>query len=99
MKDNPTDRFIAKLITDGETQVVRLPKECRIPADTVRVMRAGARLIIEPLASATSEQAPADQRRWSPEAAALLFSGTADPELLPERDQPPMQERPELEDW
>lgn len=80
-------RFTAKIFTNGGSQALRLPKECRMPGDEVVVTRDGARLIIEAI----------EPRTWSADLLALLDG----PPILdfPERDQPPTQERPELEGW
>lgn len=82
-------RFTAKVFPNGGSQAIRLPKECRVVGDEVTIVRDGSRLIIEP-------KAP---RRWSAKAEKLLFSGTPDPDLFPDREQPPMQDRPDLEKW
>ncbi len=47
----------AKLFQNGGSQAVRLPKECRFPADhkEVLVRRDGRRIILEPVDSWTPE--------------------------------------------
>jgi antitoxin VapB len=39
----------AKIFRNGGSQAVRLPKECRFPADEVIVRREGNRVILEPV--------------------------------------------------
>ena len=75
-------RFIAKVFRTGGSQAVRLPKECQMPGDEVAVVREEERLIIEPI----------NKRGWSREFLEMI--STPAPEgLLPEREQPPPQER------
>jgi antitoxin VapB len=45
------DTAIARLFTHGRSQVVRLPKEFRLPGDRVRVHHAGDGVLLEPIAS------------------------------------------------
>lgn len=41
--------YVASLFTNGGSQAVRLPKECRFPGSAVRVRREGDAVILEPL--------------------------------------------------
>lgn len=81
-------RFTAKVFPNGGSQAIRLPKECRVSGDEVTIIREGSRLIIE----------PKEPRRWSKKAVRTLFSGEAAADF-PQREQPEMQDRPDLEDW
>jgi antitoxin VapB len=83
-----SERFTAKLFPNGGSQAIRLPKECRFPGDEVTVIREGGRLIIE----------PTQPRRWSEKARRILFSGE-DGQDFPDRDQPPMPNSGDLENW
>jgi antitoxin VapB len=49
-------KYRATLFTNGGSQAVRLPKECRFDGKVVEVWREGSRVIIEPL----------EKRAWSP---------------------------------
>lgn len=74
----------AKLFWSGRSQAVRLPKAFRIDADEVRIRRHGAAIILEPVANDWA---------WLDEVARELGD-----DFLPEgREQPAMQERPELD--
>jgi antitoxin VapB len=42
-------KYRATLFTNGGSQAVRLPKECRLDGKVVEVWRDGARVIIEPV--------------------------------------------------
>ncbi|MCI0601108.1 MAG: AbrB/MazE/SpoVT family DNA-binding domain-containing protein [Beijerinckiaceae bacterium] len=42
----------AKLFKHGRSQAVRLPKECRFSGAEVRVIKAGERVILEPIEAA-----------------------------------------------
>jgi antitoxin VapB len=44
--------YRAKLFTNGGSQAVRLPKECRFPGTEVRVRKRGSAVIIEPVENA-----------------------------------------------
>ncbi|MGJ0395507.1 MAG: type II toxin-antitoxin system antitoxin VapB [Methylocystis sp.] len=75
----------AKLFWSGRSQAVRLPKDYRIDADEVRISRRGDAIVLEPI--------PKD---WSWLDAIV---GTMSEDFLNEgREQPAMQERPELDD-
>ncbi|HLI67078.1 MAG TPA: AbrB/MazE/SpoVT family DNA-binding domain-containing protein [Caulobacteraceae bacterium] len=78
----------AKLFKVGGSQAVRLPKEFRMPGDTVLISRDGDRVILEPKPSARWTSAE-DVGAWLAEIHALVRGEPI------ERDQPPMQER----DW
>jgi antitoxin VapB len=49
-------KYRATLFTNGGSQAVRLPKECRFDGKAVEVWREGSRVIIEPV----------EKRAWSP---------------------------------
>src|SRR4051812_6307368 len=49
-------KYRATLFTNGGSQAVRLPKECRFDGKVVEVWREGSRVIIEPV----------EKRAWSP---------------------------------
>ena len=75
----------AKLFWSGRSQAVRLPKDYRIEADEVRIRRRGDAIILEPI--------PKD---W---AWLDALAGTLSEDFLKEgREQPHMQERPDLDD-
>jgi antitoxin VapB len=42
-------KYRATLFTNGGSQAVRLPKECRLEGKVVEVWREGSRLILEPV--------------------------------------------------
>jgi virulence-associated protein VagC len=42
-------KYRATLFTNGGSQAVRLPKECRLEGKVVQVWRDGSRLIVEPV--------------------------------------------------
>lgn len=74
----------AKLFWSGRSQAVRLPKDYRIEADEVRIRRRGDAIILEPI--------PKD---W---AWLDTLAGTLSEDFLKDgREQPPMQERPDLD--
>lgn len=74
----------AKLFWSGRSQAVRLPKDYRIEADEVRIRRRGDAIILEPI--------PKDWG-WLD-----ALAGTLSEDFLKEgREQPPMQERPDLD--
>jgi antitoxin VapB len=73
----------ARVFWSGRSQAVRLPKEYRFEGDEVRIRRHGSAVILEPI--------PAD---W---AWLDSLSGPLDADFLDATlEQPPMQERPEL---
>jgi antitoxin VapB len=78
----------AKLFKVGGSQAVRLPKEFRMPGDTVLIHKDGERIILEPL-PAKPPRTVEETMAWLAELHALAGGETI------ERDQPPMQER----DW
>lgn len=72
----------AKLFTNGRSQAVRLPKEFRFEGDEVLIERVGDTVVLRPV-----------KKSWDAFFAALdAFDGD-----FPEREQPPAQERPELD--
>jgi len=75
----------AKVFWSGRSQAVRLPKDYRIEAEEVRISRRGDAIILEPI--------PKD---WSWLDAIV---GTMSDDFMKEgREQPPNQERPELDE-
>ena len=75
----------AKVFWSGRSQAVRLPKDYRTEADEVRISRRGDAIILEPI--------PKD---WSWLDAIV---GTMSDDFMKEgREQPPNQERPELDE-
>jgi antitoxin VapB len=84
--DDPHEREIvmfAKLIIDGEDQVVVLPKECRIDGDEVSVTKVGDSIILRPI------------QRGRPTIDWDLLDSLTDEPFMPEgRDQPPIPDDP-----
>ncbi len=80
---------IAKVFMSGRSQAVRLPKRYRFDCAEVEVTREGDAVILRPRRSAA----------WAHVLAALEgFDDMAFEDLFGEgRDQPPPQERPELD--
>jgi antitoxin VapB len=70
---------IAEVVTHGQSQMVRLPEEFRVPGNEVRVRRVGRGILLEPI-----EPIETDLEAWLASVAEL-----ADPNF-PDRDQPPM---------
>jgi len=77
----------ARIFQSGNSQAVRLPKEFRLNAKRVEIMREGNSLILRPCIE--SEEA------WSSLRAAL-DRGVSDDFLENGREQPENQERPDL---
>jgi antitoxin VapB len=76
----------ARVFWSGRSQAVRLPKEYRFDVDEVRIRRRGAAVILEPVATDWT---------WLD---ALHAGGTFDEDAAAAaREQPPEQERPELD--
>jgi antitoxin VapB len=75
----------AKLFWTGRSQAVRLPKEYRFNGEEVRIRRQGNAVILEPIAT---------DWKWLDEIAGK-FSGDF---MAEGREQPEMQERPELDE-
>ena len=46
---------IAKLFKNGRSQALRLPREFRFEGDRVRIRRAGAGVLVEPMATTVAE--------------------------------------------
>ena len=46
---------IAKLFKNGRSQALRLPREFRFEGDRVRIRRAGAGVLVEPMATNVAE--------------------------------------------
>jgi len=80
---------IAKLFWNGRSQAVRLPREFRFQGDRVRVRRVGNAVVLEPM-----ERDVRDLDAWF----AALDAFAHVPFMEDGREQPPMQERPELDD-
>jgi antitoxin VapB len=75
----------AKLFQSGNSQAIRLPKEYRLPGKKVYLKRMGRAIVVLP-----------EDSTWQPLIESL---SEFDPDFMAERDQPPQQHRPELEDW
>lgn len=73
----------ASLFMNGRSQAVRLPKEFRFEGTHVYARKEGNRVILTPI-----------DDRWERFLAA--FGSAPD---FPDRDEPPMQDRPELDAW
>lgn len=75
----------AKLFWSGRSQAVRLPKDFRFQGDEVRIRRRGSAVILEPVA---------DNWSWLD-----AIVGKLDDDFVHAvNEQPPQQERPELDD-
>jgi antitoxin VapB len=75
----------AKVFWSGRSQAVRLPKEFRIDADTVRIRRQGRAIVLEPV--------PKD---WS----WLKNVNPFDQDMIDAvNEEVPQQERPELDEF
>ena len=75
----------AKLFWTGRSQAVRLPKEFRFEGDEVRIRRQGNAVVLEPVG---------DDWAWLD-----AIAGTFGEDFMAEgREQPEMQERPELDE-
>jgi antitoxin VapB len=78
----------AKLFWTGRSQAVRLPKEFRFEGKEVNIRRQGDAVVLEPVAQDHSKD-----WAWLDEIAGKLGD-----DFMPEgREQPEMQERPELD--
>jgi antitoxin VapB len=76
---------IARVFWSGRSQAVRLPKDYRFESKEVRIRRHGPAVILEPI--------PTDWA-WLDE-----LSGSLDADFVEAAQaQPPMQERPELDE-
>ena len=73
----------AKLIWDGHSQAVLLPREIRFPGDEVRIRRSGTAVILEPV-----------DQDW---AWLDAIQGTLTEDFLIDRQQPDHQEREGLD--
>ncbi len=73
----------ASLFMNGRSQAVRLPKEFRFEGTHVYARKEGNRVILSPI-----------DDRWERFLAA--FGSAPD---FPDRDEPAMQERPEVDGW
>jgi antitoxin VapB len=79
-------RQTAKLFTNGHSQAVRLPKEFRFDGNEVGIHRVGDAVVLTPLGN-----------RWKTMFEQLDKLGLSD-DFMADRDQPPVQERPEIEE-
>ena len=79
---------IAKVFWSGRSQAVRLPKEFRFDADTVRIRREGDAVILEPIAA---------EDEWV--SFPTLPDDLADAILAAVEEEVPQQERPDLDDF
>jgi virulence-associated protein VagC len=72
-------KYRATLFTNGGSQAVRLPRECRFDGKVVEVWREGSRVIIEPV----------EKRAWSPGLKERLLRMAPDVNMeVPERLPP-----------
>lgn len=76
----------AKVFWSGRSQAVRLPKAFRLDAKEVNIRRQGHALVLEPVA---------DDWAWLDGLADIID----DEFIAAVNEQPPMQERPEIEDY
>lgn len=75
----------AKLFWSGRSQAVRLPKEFRFDGTEVRIRKQGNKVILEPIA---------DDWAWLD-----AIKGKLDDDFIAAvNEQPPQQERPELDE-
>lgn len=74
----------AKVFWSGRSQAVRLPKDFRVPGDTVRIRRNGSSVVLEPIA---------DDWSWLDE----TIGEFSDDFFANGRNQPPLDERDELD--
>lgn len=80
------DGGIAKVFWTGRSQAVRLPREFRVQGDRVRVRRVGRGILLEPV-EADLDALFAEMDKY------------ADVPFMEEgREEPSVQERPELDD-
>jgi len=77
----------ARIFQSGNSQAVRLPKEFRLKADRVEIMREGDSLILRPCIE--------DDEPWVSLKAALV-RGMSDDFMENGREQPENQERPNI---
>ena len=76
----------AKLFKSGRSQAVRLPRAFRFKGKEVRIRRFGHGVLLEPMTQDL-------------DALFAVLDRYKDIDFMPEgREQPPMQERPELDD-
>ena len=73
---------IAKLFQNGRSQAVRLPKECRLPGDSVYVRKLAGRVILIP--------------KDDPWRSLFESCGKVSADFMPEREQGEEQEREPL---
>ncbi|GAB4058464.1 type II toxin-antitoxin system VapB family antitoxin [Uliginosibacterium sediminicola] len=78
-------QITAKLFANGRSQAVRLPKEFRFEGSEVLIEKQGDAVILRPLKK---------KKSWADVFAAL---DAFESDFVFEREQPAMQERPELE--
>ena len=78
---------IAKVFMSGRSQAVRLPRQYRFACDEVEVTREGDAVVLRPRRT----------EAWSHLLAALTEFDRAEPHFAFDREQPPPQERPELD--
>jgi antitoxin VapB len=78
----------AKIVTEDDSQVVRLPREFHLPGEEVRVSRKGDAVILEPIEE-TKEQRHAEVSTWFARMDAL---GPLDGFEGDWREQPPLSD-------
>lgn len=81
---------VAKVFMSGRSQAVRLPKAYRFDCDEVEISREGDAVVLR----------PRRKDAWaSLDEALRQFDALAEEDRMSlDREQPPMQERPELDD-
>jgi antitoxin VapB len=79
-------RQTAKLFMNGRSQAVRLPKEFRFDGKEVAIQQVGDSVVLTPLVN-----------RWKAMFDQLDEMGLSD-DFMADRDQPPAQERTEIEE-
>ena len=52
---------LTKIFTDGDTQTVRLPQDCRFDSDEVFIGRIGNSVVLSPKSLSTSEMVMVDE--------------------------------------
>lgn len=74
----------ARVFWSGRSQAVRLPKDFRVPGETVRIRKHGSSVVLEPIA---------DDWSWLDE----IIGEFSDDFFADGRNQPPLDERDELD--
>ncbi|SEH04972.1 type II toxin-antitoxin system antitoxin VapB [Candidatus Venteria ishoeyi] len=77
----------AKLFMNGRSQAVRLPKEFRLEGNEVEICRQGNSIVLVPIVN-----------QWQQMFEKLDKLSVAE-DFMADREQPPQQKRPELDDF